>query len=49
MNPDHAIGIGFSDMAQFVKVGRDEFWSALAQNPEDFRRLHAYFILTVEQ
>ena len=37
MNSDHAIGVGFCDMAQFVKVGRDEIGPALAQDTEDFR------------
>lgn len=49
MNPDHAIGVGFSDMGQFVKVGCDEIGPAFAQDTEDFGGLHPNLIVTVVQ
>jgi len=49
VNPDHAIGVGFSDMVQFVKVGSDEIGPALAQDTEDFGGLHPHSIITVAQ
>lgn len=49
MNPYHAIGVGFSDMGQFVKVGCDEIGPAFAQDTEDFGGLHPNLIVTVVQ
>jgi hypothetical protein len=49
MNPDHTIGVGFCDTAQFVKVWGDEIGPALAQNTEDFGGLHPYLIIAIVQ
>ena len=49
MNPDNTIGIGFCDMSQLVKIRKDEIWPAFSYNPENFRSLHSYSIITVVQ
>ncbi len=49
VNPDHAIGVGFSDMVQFVKGGCDEIGPVFAQDTEDFGGLHPNLIVTVVQ
>ena len=42
MDPDHAVGVGFRDVAQLFEVGPDEIGPALAQDAEDFGRHEAF-------
>ena len=41
--------VGFRYLPQLLHIRPDEFWPAFAENPEDLRRFHSYFVIFIVQ